>query len=575
MLSSFFKKGFSEKDIEKCTDNQLKKEYLENNYKSFIIEYSNSINYRLINELRSIYNNGYEFPEWIYSMLIQNPSYLNGAEVFFPKNSDISLIRKLTVEREPVNISGKRYYNQNKMLTTFGWKVGYYQTYWNEHKVIPPNISIYCKTPVLKKMGNTIKNFGDAHILNVIGLSFDEIHRPDYVFASKIQKTEHFILDYYDYLFEMIYDVAKRKGFKNVVMSMFGANNFALKFRGGPTTFQSKIWFPLLIKHLQKNRNSVKTYSMGMKKLSEQYHFINSAMKWNGIFDVGFFPNLMEHIDLNNTLIINAWDPFSFVGNGNNNDNSLDGFIGRYTACSLLCWPKFNKKIIFTELNHELKIPQSDLSNKKKEIDEWIINNPMNFVYQLDQIISKSPVNEQQKLRKYAAKKLIQINLHKPIDIHSKPDEILESMSQFAGDDFYRKLDKSTLDFMVKELIKNGADINQQFEHAQTALAIAVWNGDNYNFIETLIKNGANLHVTIDTYETLKTYRIEGDASLLIGAIVNRDLDVLKLLVENNLLVKERDERFAQNLFDETKDPKLIPILKYLEPRVKRWKLII
>lgn len=29
-------------------------------------------------------------------------------------------------------------------------------------------------------------------------------------------------------------------------------------------------------------------------------------------------------------LLVNAWDPWSMVGNGNAGDNSLDGFFGRH-----------------------------------------------------------------------------------------------------------------------------------------------------------------------------------------------------------------------------------------------------
>lgn len=31
-------------------------------------------------------------------------------------------------------------------------------------------------------------------------------------------------------------------------------------------------------------------------------------------------------------LLVNAWDPWSMVGNGNAGDNSLDGFYGRWVV---------------------------------------------------------------------------------------------------------------------------------------------------------------------------------------------------------------------------------------------------
>ena len=48
---------------------------------------------------------------------------------------------------------------------------------------------------------------------------------------------------------------------------------------------------------------------------------------------------------LDNVLFVNAWDPWSIVGNGNASDPSLDGYFGRSTAMSLLCWPLTNPYI--------------------------------------------------------------------------------------------------------------------------------------------------------------------------------------------------------------------------------------
>jgi hypothetical protein len=58
--------------------------------------------------------------------------------------------------------------------------------------------------------------------------------------------------------------------------------------------------------------------------------------------DIGFFPGNITKVNLNNTLFVNAWDPWSFVGNGNMGDNSLDGFIGRVTYAAPLCFPATN-----------------------------------------------------------------------------------------------------------------------------------------------------------------------------------------------------------------------------------------
>ena len=44
-------------------------------------------------------------------------------------------------------------------------------------------------------------------------------------------------------------------------------------------------------------------------------------------------------------LYVNAWDPWSFVGNGNYLDDSLDGYWGRSSDMALRCWSGTNKHI--------------------------------------------------------------------------------------------------------------------------------------------------------------------------------------------------------------------------------------
>lgn len=50
---------------------------------------------------------------------------------------------------------------------------------------------------------------------------------------------------------------------------------------------------------------------------------------------------------IDKTLFINAWDPFSIIGNGNANDNTLDGYFGRITAMSVLGWSMTNPHVKF------------------------------------------------------------------------------------------------------------------------------------------------------------------------------------------------------------------------------------
>lgn len=64
--------------------------------------------------------------------------------------------------------------------------------------------------------------------------------------------------------------------------------------------------------------------------------------------DIATYPFTLE--DPESVLFVNAWDPWSFAGNGNGADNSLDGQIGRRSAIACLCSPLTNEYI--TNINY-------------------------------------------------------------------------------------------------------------------------------------------------------------------------------------------------------------------------------
>jgi hypothetical protein len=70
----------------------------------------------------------------------------------------------------------------------------------------------------------------------------------------------------------------------------------------------------------------------------------------------------IKNLQGNKICYINAWDPHSIAGNGNENDKSLDGYIGANSAISLLSWPPTNpvlaKKVGYT---NDKNIPKRDI----------------------------------------------------------------------------------------------------------------------------------------------------------------------------------------------------------------------
>ena len=63
----------------------------------------------------------------------------------------------------------------------------------------------------------------------------------------------------------------------------------------------------------------------------------------NKEFNGGFIPDiLVTDKDVEHTLYVNAWDPWSLIGNGNGRDSSLDGYWGRCSNMAVLGWSHTN-----------------------------------------------------------------------------------------------------------------------------------------------------------------------------------------------------------------------------------------
>ena len=76
--------------------------------------------------------------------------------------------------------------------------------------------------------------------------------------------------------------------------------------------------------------------------------------KFTRISSIGLFPENIVKVNINKTLFVNAWDPLTMVGNGNNMDESLDGYVGRNTYAGILCNPLFNLRISYQPLTIDL-----------------------------------------------------------------------------------------------------------------------------------------------------------------------------------------------------------------------------
>ena len=182
-----------------------------------------------------------------------------------------------------------------------------------------------------------------------MGYAFDNRRQPDYhyfVYKNKLDTDKLF--EHMCKVFRKIFCCAIEQRCRRIILCKFGCTNFC---RGSDYDFcddVNDIYDEALYQVLQDmdrdlHDNHIDEISCLGKDLSyiiKQFKSFNYA---------GRIPKMIfedRHLrDLRNTLFVNAWDPWSMVGNGNGADHSLDGFFGRSTAMAILCWPLTNPDI--------------------------------------------------------------------------------------------------------------------------------------------------------------------------------------------------------------------------------------
>jgi hypothetical protein len=294
--------------------------------------------------VRSVYTPGFAFPEWsVGRFQAEYGRYAPKVVVYYPGGVAQSVVEAVATRREPVNIGMYRHYDLDAFETLFGWRHGYYGDHFLQTKKLAPNIGIYCLTPVRQSTGD----FTDVHVMNAIGYAFDSTEQPDYQYFI-VGGRQHELYEAYRQVFRKIYHCARQHGLSTVVMSLVGANNFAALYEDadgrGVGHFQRTIWVPALVSILEEKAvKSIVTYFMGAGQ--------SVALRGlPGMSDIGHFPGCVRTYEASTTLFVNAWDPWSIVGNGNSSDNSLDGYMGRVSMMALLCWPMTNSHMVYTAI---------------------------------------------------------------------------------------------------------------------------------------------------------------------------------------------------------------------------------
>lgn len=265
--------------------------------------------------------------------------YSKEVTVYYTKG--LNEAKKLVKEREPTNIYGTSLFQSDKMLRYFGWGKSGYSELYRKNKELPQNIGIVCKTPVIDKVK-------PVYIINSIGFGFDRELQPDFIYYNSINFDKNILIEKFSITFDIVFSAAKDLNINKVVLSQLGCGAFSELY---PGDFYKNIWINSLKRSLEKNKERGLPTNIGLmgNPTTGESDILKRVLKDFNIKykSMGFVPDILTECD---TLYQNAWDPHSFVGNGNFADNSLDGYMGRNTLMHFLCWPYTNQNIIYKKL---------------------------------------------------------------------------------------------------------------------------------------------------------------------------------------------------------------------------------
>jgi hypothetical protein len=330
---------------------------------------------KLVGTMNTIYNTGFGPPAWVGDIYVAKETfdrYAPKARLFYDEGAKVEEVKKVAMEREPVNmvVSGvamKRQFDTKKMKGVFGYDTSYYQRYYTDNQKLAPNIGVLTRSQI--KLDSE-KLTTEMYIYHAIGAALDIHTQPDYdTFVTNKEPDVSGLVRFYVSVFVKMFEAASMLKGENmidgIVMSLVGAGAFASQYpNGNEHGMQRDVWIPAF--DFARKQSNYKDINIVLACKDDETGPAIDHMKENVKANVvGLFPGFLKEGTYDKWMIVNAWDCHTIPGNGNGRDNTLDGYIGRRSAIHYFGWGLSNPHLLKADSMIKVSIPKYD--KKKKQ----------------------------------------------------------------------------------------------------------------------------------------------------------------------------------------------------------------
>lgn len=255
---------------------------------------------------------------------------------------------RIVYQREPTNIAmGEGQYNKKRLMELFNYEKGVFiekdskKEDGSLFKELPNSVTIYSETYIWSPPGG--ENKKEVACLSLPAPALDSIDQPHYIYYMEPGKLdEKKYTDEMRFLFQCIEKAVMDnkdtafdgKGIKRLVLSRFGQGAFLEALNKEDRTIAQKCYKAQMANFLDRIKDT------NLKVFMSEYSDPKNDV-WLDQMIIGDILKTSEEGD----LIINAWDPHSAPGNGNDADKSFDGAMGKGSGILLTQTSWLNKTL--------------------------------------------------------------------------------------------------------------------------------------------------------------------------------------------------------------------------------------